>query len=79
MKKTKYSVKTFSSEPIFDIDIPYEKIYGLLDLIWIIPLAILALAFGIFIALFYYLFPYQLILLIILSPVYLLIILIPSN
>lgn len=75
IENTKYSVKRFSSEPVFDIQIGGEKIYGWWDLIWLIPLIILTVAFSIFIVLFYWFFPEQLIWIVIFLPVYLFILL----
>lgn len=76
LENTKYEVKQFISEPIFDINIEYKKIYGWLDLIWLIPLITLIILLSVFIVLFYWLFPYQLIWIIIFLPVYLLILII---
>ena len=49
----------FVSKPIVMIDPEPERLFGLLDLFWIIPLILIVVSFFAFVGYFYWLFPEQ--------------------
>lgn len=55
-----YGVKVFRGDFQIVLLPEFERQYRLIDLIWIVPLCVSALAVGMFLGFFYFMFPVQL-------------------